>query len=24
VLDCETDWIGVAGQDDGLGWRSIA
>jgi phosphoribosyl 1,2-cyclic phosphodiesterase len=24
VLDCETDWIGVAGQETGLDWRTIA
>ena len=24
VLDCEVDWIGVADQDDGLDWRTIA
>lgn len=24
VLGCDTDWIDVAGQDKGLGWRSIA
>jgi phosphoribosyl 1,2-cyclic phosphodiesterase len=23
VLDCETDWIGVAGQETGLDWRTI-
>jgi phosphoribosyl 1,2-cyclic phosphodiesterase len=23
VLDCETDWIGVAGQEAGLDWRTI-
>jgi phosphoribosyl 1,2-cyclic phosphodiesterase len=23
VLDCETSWIGVAGQEAGLDWRSI-
>jgi phosphoribosyl 1,2-cyclic phosphodiesterase len=23
-LDCATDWIGVAGQEDGLGWRTLA
>ena len=24
ALDCEADWIGIAGQDDGLDWREIA
>jgi len=24
VLDCETDWIGVADQETGLDWRTIA
>jgi phosphoribosyl 1,2-cyclic phosphodiesterase len=23
ALDCEADWIGIAGQDDGLDWREI-
>jgi phosphoribosyl 1,2-cyclic phosphodiesterase len=23
VLGCEEDWIGIAGQDDGFGWREI-
>jgi phosphoribosyl 1,2-cyclic phosphodiesterase len=23
VLGCADDWIGIAGQDDGLGWREI-
>ncbi|MGB5260902.1 MAG: MBL fold metallo-hydrolase [Gammaproteobacteria bacterium] len=23
VLDCEPHWIGIAGQDEGLGWREI-
>jgi phosphoribosyl 1,2-cyclic phosphodiesterase len=23
VLDCAPDWIGIAGQDDGLDWRDI-
>jgi len=23
ALDCETDWIGIAGQETGLEWRSI-
>ena len=24
ALDCAADWIGVAGQDTGFGWRSLA
>jgi len=24
VLDCEPDWVGIACQDDGLDWRTIA
>lgn len=23
VMDCETDWIGIAGQETGLDWRTI-
>jgi phosphoribosyl 1,2-cyclic phosphodiesterase len=24
VLGCSEEWIGIAGQDDGLDWRQIA
>lgn len=24
ALGCSTDWVGVAGQDDGCGWRALA
>ena len=24
VLDCETDWIGIAEQESGLDWRTIS
>ena len=24
AMDCEADWVGIAGQDDGFEWRSIA
>jgi phosphoribosyl 1,2-cyclic phosphodiesterase len=24
ALKCEPDWIGVAGQEDGFGWRSVS
>ena len=23
AMGCEDDWIGIAGQDEGFGWRSI-